>query len=320
MTDKPLPQAPEALPVPTTDAHTHLTTTARATGLAPADALAHARAVGVHRVVDVGYDPASSAAALALATEHPEVVATVAIHPHDAVELGEGLDEALREVEALLGAPGAVDATATGARGRIRGVGETGLDHYWVKDPAERARQRDAFATQIGWAHAHDLALVIHDRDAHADLVDVLDAQGWPARVQMHCFSGDAAFARRCLDGGAHLSFPGTVTFKANEHLREALRLTPLDRLLVETDAPYLTPAPLRGRPNASYLLPHTVRFIADVRGVDLAELCAQLDANATALFGDWGTAAENTAVENTAVENTAVGRTADGATGGGRG
>uniref|UniRef100_UPI002633C9CF TatD family hydrolase n=1 Tax=Propioniciclava sp. TaxID=2038686 RepID=UPI002633C9CF len=112
---------------------------------------------------------------------------------------------------------------------------------------------------------------------------------GWPDRVQLHCFSGDAAFARRCLDAGAYLSFPGTVTFKANEDLREALRLAPADRVLVETDAPYLTPVPVRGRPNASYLLPHTVRFMAEVRGEDLAGFCAQLDANATALFGDWG-------------------------------
>ena len=274
----PLPENPEPLPAPTTDAHTHLGTTQRKSGLTAADALARAAAVGVRRVVDVGYDPESSTAALALAEQHKEVIATVAIHPHDAVELGDGLDEALRAVEALLG-----------TSDRLRGVGETGLDYYWVKDPAAQARQRTAFAAQIGWAKAHDLALVIHDRDAHDDLAAVLDAEGWPDRVQLHCFSGDAAFARRCLDAGAYLSFPGTVTFKANEDLREALRLAPADRVLVETDAPYLTPVPVRGRPNASYLLPHTVRFMAEVRGEDLAGFCAQLDANATALFGDWG-------------------------------
>ena len=273
-----LPENPEPLPAPTTDAHTHLGTTQRKSGLTAADALARAAAVGVRRVVDVGYDPESSTAALALAERHPEVIATVAIHPHDAVELGDGLNEALRSVEALLG-----------TSNRLRGVGETGLDYYWVKDPAAQARQRTAFAAQIGWAKAHDLALVIHDRDAHDDLAAVLDAEGWPDRVQLHCFSGDAAFARRCLDAGAYLSFPGTVTFKANEDLREALRLAPADRVLVETDAPYLTPVPVRGRPNASYLLPHTVRFMAEVRGEDLAGFCAQLDANATALFGDWG-------------------------------
>ena len=279
MTDRhPLPEAPEPLPAAVTDAHTHLGTTARKTGLGPAEALAAARAVGVRRIVDVGYDVESSRAVIALAGEFDDVVAVVGVHPHDAVELGDGLDEALRAVEGLLG-----------TSARIRGVGETGLDFYWVKDGCGRDTQRTAFAAQIGWAKAHDLVLVIHDRDAHSALADVLDAEGWPDRVQMHCFSGDAAFARRCLDAGAHLSFPGTVTFKPNEALRDAARLTPADRLLVETDAPYLTPMPLRGRANASYLMPHTVRFLAALRGEDLEGLCAQLDANATALFGDWG-------------------------------
>ena len=273
-----LPDLPAPLPVPTTDAHTHLGSTTRKTGLTPADAVAQARAVGVHRLVDVGYDAPSSAAAIAAATEHPEVIATVAIHPHDVVELGDALDEAMRSVEALLG-----------TSDRLRGVGETGLDYYWVRDPAAQARQRDAFAVHIGWAKAHDLALVIHDRDAHDDVLDVLDAEGWPERVQFHCFSGDADLARRCLARDAYLSFPGTVTFKANHALREALAITPADRVLIETDAPYLTPAPVRGRPNASYLLPHTVRFAAELRDADLAGFCAQLDANATALFGDWG-------------------------------
>lgn len=273
-----LPEAPEPLAVPTTDAHTHLGTTERKTGLTAAEALDRAAAVGVRRVVDVGYDLPSSQAAVALAEADARVVATVAIHPHDVVELGDGLDEALRGVEALLG-----------TSDRIRGVGETGLDFHWVKEDAGRALQREAFAAHIGWAKTHDLALVIHDRDAHDDLAAVLDAEGWPERVQMHCFSGDAAFARRCLDAGAYLSFPGTVTFKANADLREAARVTPRDRILAETDAPYLTPVPVRGRPNASYLLPHTVRFLAEVRGDDLDDLCAALDANATALFGDWG-------------------------------
>ncbi len=269
---------PEPLPVPVTDAHTHLGTTHRKTGLDAAASERLAREVNVTRLVDVGFDVASSRSAIAAAEASDAVVATVAIHPHDAAELGEGLDEALGEVEALLG-----------TSPRLRGVGETGLDHHWVKDAAGRALQRHAFAAHIAWAKAHDLALVIHDRDAHADIADVLDGEGWPDRVQMHCFSGDAGFARRCLDAGAYLSFPGTVTFKANEALRDALRLTPSDRLLVETDAPYLTPMPYRGRANASYLVPVTVRFMAEVRGDDLEALCGALDANATALFGDWG-------------------------------
>ncbi len=276
MSDRPAP--PEPLRRPTTDAHTHLGTTRRKTGLSVADQVAAARAVGVVRVVDVGYDVASSREVVAHAEEFAEVVAAVAIHPHDAAELGPGLDEALRALEALVG-----------SSDRIRGVGETGLDYHWIREPALRSLQAEAFAAHIGWAKRYDKVLVIHDRDAHADLADILDAEGWPDRVQMHCFSGDAAFARRCLDAGAHLSFPGTITFKANEALREALRLTPRDRLLVETDAPYLTPMPHRGRPNASYLLPYTVAFMAEARGDDPDELADALHANATALFGAWG-------------------------------
>lgn len=277
---RPLPAAPEPLPGPVTDAHTHLGTTQRKTGLTPDEGLAAARAVNVVRVVDVGYDVASSRLALETALAYPEVVCAVALHPHDAVECGDGLDEALRAIEALVG-----------ASDRVRGVGETGLDYHWVRDPAGRARQRDAFAAHIGWARGAGKVLVIHDRDAHEDLADVLDAEGWPERVQMHCFSGDSAFARRCLDGGAYLSFPGTVTFKPNGELRDALRVTPLDRLLVETDAPYLAPMPVRGRPNASYLIPHTVRLMAEVRGDDVGVLCDALHANAATLFGEWGRA-----------------------------
>jgi len=273
-----LPPWPERLPVPTTDAHTHAGSVREYSGLSEADALAAAAAVNVTRLVEVGTDVASSRAAIALAQAYPQVIASVAIHPNDAARLGTSLPAALAELESLLG-----------ASDRIRGVGETGLDYFRTTDTEGRDRQREAFAAHIAWAKQHDLALVIHDRDAHADVLDVLAAEGAPQRVQLHCFSGDAEFARACLDRGYYLSFPGTITFKANEALREALDLTPDDRLLVETDAPYLTPLPFRGKPNSSYLLPHTLRFIAERRGADLAELCRQVADNASALFGDWG-------------------------------
>lgn len=273
-----LPPLPQPLPAPTTDAHTHAGSTAGYSGLATADALAAARAVNVTRIVEVGTDVASCVVAIALAAEHPAVVAAVAIHPNDAARLGDRLPAELDRLAALVG-----------SSDRVRAVGETGLDYYRTTDSDGRAQQREAFAAHIALAKQHDLALVIHDREAHAEILDVLDAEGPPERVQMHCFSGDADFARACLDRGFWLSFPGTVTFKPNEALREAIDLTPADRLLVETDAPYLTPMPHRGRPNSSYLLPHTVRFIAERRGADLAELCAQLAANASAVFGDWG-------------------------------
>lgn len=278
MSRQPLPSPPESLPVPTTDAHTHLASTWRYSGLEVGDNLAAARAVGVTRVVDVGTDVASSAETVALAERHPEVIACVAIHPNDAARLGEELERALEELAGL--------ATTSA---RIRGIGETGLDYFRTREPEGIARQRHAFAAHIALARQLGLALVIHDRDAHDDILDVLDAEGAPERVMMHCFSGDAEFARRCLDRGFWLSFPGTVTFKANEPLREAFDLVPSDRVLVETDAPYLTPMPLRGKPNAPYLLPHTVRFLAERRGVGLAEFCEQVAANATALFGEWG-------------------------------
>lgn len=273
-----LPPRPERLPAPTTDAHTHAGSVVEYSGLTEADALAAAAAVNVTRLVEVGTDVASSRAAIALAQAHPQVIASVAIHPNDAARAGAALGGQLSELEALLG-----------TSDRIRGIGETGLDFFRTTDAEGRRRQRDAFAAHIAWAKAHDLALVIHDRDAHAEILDVLEAEGSPQRVQLHCFSGDADFARACLDRGYYLSFPGTITFKANEALREALDLTPDDRLLVETDAPYLTPLPFRGRPNSSYLLPHTVRFMAERRGADLAELCHTLADNASALFGDWG-------------------------------
>jgi len=272
-----LPPLPEPLPAATTDAHTHALSVHEYSGLGVAAAIELAAAVNVTRSVEVGTDVASSAAAVALAEAQPSVVAAVAIHPNDAARLGDGLAAGLDELAALVG-----------SSPRVRAVGETGLDHFRTTDAEGRARQRTAFAAHIAWATQHDLALVIHDRDAHDDVLAVLDAEGAPDRVQLHCFSGDAAFARKCLDRGYWLSFPGTVTFPANEALREALDLTPADRLLVETDAPYLTPVPRRGRPNSSYLLPHTVRFVAERRGVDLAELCAQLAANASALFGEW--------------------------------
>jgi hydrolase, TatD family len=273
-----LPPPPEPLPAPTTDAHTHAGSVVEYSGLTEADALAAAAAVNVTRLVEVGTDVASSRAAVALAEAYPQVIASVAIHPNDAARAGAALPAQLSELEALLG-----------TSARIRGVGETGLDYFRTTDADGRRHQREAFAAHIAWAKQYDLALVIHDRDAHADVLDVLAGEGSPQRVQLHCFSGDAGFARACLERGYYLSFPGTITFKANEALREALDLTPDDRLLVETDAPYLTPLPHRGKPNSSYLLPHTVRFIAERRGADVAELCRTLADNASALFGDWG-------------------------------
>ncbi|MCW2810917.1 MAG: AraC family transcriptional regulator [Friedmanniella sp.] len=270
----PLPDRPDPLPSPVVDTHCHLDVTQEVSGLEPADALARAASVGVTRLVQVGCDVEGSRWAVAAAQRFDAVVASVALHPNDAARLGAGLADGLAAIEALAGAD------------RVRGVGETGLDYFRTTEADAQARQRESFAAHIALAGRYDKTLVIHDRDAHADVLDVLDAEGVPDRMVMHCYSGDADFARACLDRGAYLSFAGTVTFKNNHHLRDALAVTPPDRVLVETDAPFLTPTPLRGRPNASYLVPLTVRFLAATLGRDLDGLCRALDANAEAAFG----------------------------------
>jgi TatD DNase family protein len=277
------PPAPEPLPLPVVDSHTHLDITVAEVG-APgrrsdeADPLSAAidaaEQAGVDRLVQVGVDVASSRWSAELAADRPAVVATVALHPNEAPRLRD-LDEALRQIEALAGYD------------RVRGIGETGLDYFrTVKDG--RAAQEESFRAHIAIAKRYAKPLVIHDRDAHADVLRVLDDEGPPDAVVLHCFSGDAEFAGECVRRGYVLSYAGTVTFANAGALREAARVTPRDQLLVETDAPYLTPMPHRGRPNASYLIPLTVRSLADVTGADLADLCGAISATGERIFGPW--------------------------------
>jgi TatD DNase family protein len=276
MTDR--PPAPEPLPHPVADNHCHLDISREDEPLGVADALREAAAVNVTRIVQIGCDLPGARWAARLAGEQDAIVAGVALHPNEAPRLAvQGLlEDALAEIEEL----------AIG-NDRVRAIGETGLDHYRTGEEG-RAAQEESFRRHIDLAKRLDKTLVIHDRDAHDDVLRVVDAEGAPDRWVMHCFSGDAEFARACLDRGAHLSFAGTVTFKTAEPLREALRIAPQDRILVETDAPYLTPMPHRGRPNASYLVPLTMRFMAEVRGEDLGALCQAVDANTSAAFGAW--------------------------------
>jgi TatD DNase family protein len=266
--------APEPLPHPVVDNHCHLDIARGDDPVVPvAEAVAAAAAVGVPRIVQIGCDLPGARWAVEAAATYDALVAGVALHPNEAPRLP-SLDDAMAEIEAL-----------AGAHDRVRAVGETGLDFFRTGEDG-RAVQEESFRRHIDLAKRLDKTLVIHDRDAHDDVLRVLDAEGLPDRWVMHCFSGDAAFARACLDRGAHLSFAGTVTFKNAEPLREALAVTPRDRVLVETDAPYLTPVPHRGRTNGSYLVPLTVRAMATVRGDDLGDLCAALDANTEAAFG----------------------------------
>lgn len=270
------PPAPEPLPHPVVDNHCHLD---MSRGDEPAldtdEALARAATAGVGRIVQVGCDVRGSRWAVETANTYDTVVAAVALHPNEAPRLDASgdLDAALAEIETLAQDP------------RVRALGETGLD-YFRTDESGRAAQHRSFRAHIELAKRFDRTLMIHDRDAHDDVLAVLDDAGAPERWVMHCFSGDADFARRCLDRGAYLSFAGTVTFKNAEPLREALRVAPRDRILVETDAPFLTPHPYRGQDNASYLIPLTMRAMAESRGDDLEALCAAVDANTSSAYG----------------------------------
>jgi TatD DNase family protein len=202
------------------------------------------------------------------------VLAAVALHPNEA-GAGAATDDALAEIDRLAALP------------RVRAVGETGLDRYRT-GPDGWAAQEASFRAHIRIAKERGVALVVHDRDAHDEILRVVDDEGAPEHVVMHCFSGDAAFATACVERGFVLSFAGTLTFANAAYLREAAALTPVEQLLVETDSPFLTPVPFRGRPNASRLVPHTVRALAEVTGVELEELCTHLTATAERVFGSW--------------------------------
>jgi TatD DNase family protein len=228
------------------------------------EAVARARQAGVTRMISVGTDVAHSRAAIEQASAHEEVWATAGVHPHDASQGVDGLAELLRLP-------------------RVVAVGECGLDYHYDKSPREA--QRDAFAHQIALAHEHDLALVVHTREAWDDTFDLLQAGGVPPRTVFHCFTGGPAEARKALDLGAWLSFSGIVTFKNAADVREAAALCPLDRLLVETDAPFLAPVPHRGRPNEPAYVPLVGQAVAEVKGLAPEDVAVATWAGAEAVF-----------------------------------
>jgi len=259
-----------------TDSHCHLQEPYLAVDLEPKVALAQAAESGVVGVVCVGTDAASSAAAVTLAKEMGEgdfgvrVWATVGLHPHEAGRGTKGvedlLERALRE-----GSP-------------VVAVGECGLDYHYDNSPREA--QRKAFAEQIAMAKAYGLALVVHTREAWDDTLEILVDEGIPDRVVMHCFTGGVEEARRCLELGAYLSFSGIVTFKSALDVREAASYCPEDRLLVETDAPFLAPVPERGKPNRPAWVAIVGRALAGIRGVDPERLAASSTRAAMDAFG----------------------------------
>jgi TatD DNase family protein len=256
---------PEPLRVETVDAHCHLD----AMEVPVAAALSDAASVGVTRVVTVGDTMESSRWCAATAAEYDDVYAAVAVHPNEVADFTEADADELAHLAALPD---------------VRAVGETGLDYYWGRvDPLE---QQQAFRRHIEIAKQVGKALVIHDRDAHDDVLRILDEVGAPERTVFHCFSGDVSMARYCVSRGYYLSFAGTVTFKNAADLRAAARDVPLSLMLVETDAPFLTPTPFRGRPNAPYLIPLTVRALAEVHGVAEDDVARATCENAVVVFG----------------------------------
>ena len=273
-----VPSAPDPLPIAVVDNHTHLDI-ARDGQDAPdvAAAVAQAAAVGVDRMVQIGCDLPGARFTVEVVDQHPAVLGGVALHPNEAPRLAEAgdLQAAYDEIERLAAHP------------RIRVIGETGLDYYRT-GPEGVGVQQDSFRWHIDLAKRTGKALQIHDRDAHDDVLRILAEEGAPEKTVLHCFSGDIGMARVCAERGYYLSFAGTVTFKNAKGLRDALAVTPLDRLLVETDAPYLTPVPWRGATNAPYLVPHTVRAMAGVLGVAVPTLCQALSDTSESVYGPW--------------------------------
>ncbi len=273
------PPIPEPLEVGTYDNHTHFDFADGENPLTPTEQLDLANRAGILGVVQVGVTLESSKWSARLAAKEPRVLAAVALHPNEAPLYGttERLIEAIAEIEALAGQP------------RVRAIGETGLDFFRTEGPHSLELQQLSFEEHIRIAKENNLALMIHDREAHDEVVETLKRVGAPEKVVMHCYSGDLEFAKICAEQGWYMSFAGNITIKRNQHLRDALAFAPAELLLVETDAPFLTPEPFRGRPNASYLVPITVRKMAEVRGVDVNRLAAQLTANTENVYGSWG-------------------------------
>ena len=274
------PAAPEPLEVAIYDNHSHLDFVFdEELGAMPwNENLDIAQSVGIRGVVQVGVTLESSKWSAELATKDVRVLAAVALPPSAAplYENLENLNAAIHEIEALATQP------------RVRAIGETGMDFFRTEGENSISLQQHSFEEHIRIAKENDIALMIHDRDAHDEVVATLKRVGAPEKVVFHCYSGDTDLAQICTDNGWYMSFAGNITIKRNQHLRDSLAMAPKELILIETDAPFLAPEPFRGRPNAPYLVPVTARFMAEVRGEDLNELCAQLASNTESVYGSW--------------------------------
>ncbi|CAN2245078.1 TatD Mg-dependent DNase [actinobacterium SCGC AAA044-D11] len=267
---------PEPLRVKCVDAHAHIEIVTNTAADSPevGRVLEDAKSVGIDRIVQVGYSAEQSQWCVKMAESWPNVLAAVALHPNEAPVVAD-LEADLAIIEELAKHP------------RVRAIGETGLD-FFRTEPALQERQKYSFRRHIALAKAVDKALVIHDRDAHREVLDVLDLEGAPEKTIFHCYSGDAEMARECIEKGYILSFAGTLTFKNAPALREAVKLVPLDQLLVETDSPFLAPMPHRGALNTPAQIPTILRFMAEERGEDLDLLANTISNNCERLFGSF--------------------------------
>ena len=267
---------PEPLSVNCVDAHAHLEIVTNTAPDSPeiGKVLADAKSVGIDRILQVGYSAEQSEWGVKLAEHWPNVLAAVALHPNEAPVVAD-LEADLAIIEKLATHP------------RVRAIGETGLD-FFRTEPALQERQKYSFRRHIELAKRVDKALVIHDRDAHRAVLDLLIEEGAPTNTIFHCYSGDAEMARECIEKGYILSFAGTLTFKNAPALREAVKLVPLDQLLVETDSPFLAPMPHRGALNTPAQIPTILRFMADERGEDVDELATAISNNCERLFGSF--------------------------------
>ncbi len=275
--DRQLAPAPEPLPVPCVDAHAHIEIVANTNFDSPEvrTVIDDAARAGIDRIVQVGYSAEQSQWGANLAALYDgQVLAAVALHPNEAPVV-EDLEADLAIIEALAQQP------------RVRAIGETGLD-YFRTPPELRARQQESFKWHIDLAKRSKKALVIHDRDSHDDVLSVLLEVGAPEKTVFHCFSGDVEMAKKCIERGYILSFAGTVTFKNAPALRQALAITPIDQILVETDAPFLAPTPHRGALNSPAQIATIVRAMAEERNADLAEFATALSNNAERIFGSF--------------------------------
>jgi TatD DNase family protein len=275
--DRPRAPLPEPLPVPTVDAHAHMeiVTDAAFDSQEVSDVIAEAKSVNVDRIVQVGYSAEQSRWCVGAAEKwNSSVLAAVALHPNEATVVDD-LNADLKIIEELAAQP------------RVRAIGETGLD-YFRTPPELRKRQQDSFKWHIELAKRTNKALVIHDRDSHEDVLSILLEVGAPEKTVFHCFSGDVAMAKTCIDRGYVLSFAGTLTFKNAPELREAVKLVPYEQLLVETDSPFLAPTPHRGALNTPAQIANIVRAMAEERNESVATLAQELSNNAERIFGSF--------------------------------